>query len=158
MINNAKDLIPPASENEIVLKLSRHFHDDIRTVITIRNIKNFENLIGQLDGFDQAGPLIVNPGKNGYNLSQSHRSYPNVYGETSFSNPSNFRRRHFVENTNQNNFGASANIAQPNTNYNYNRGPGSSGQTSRNNLLSFSDNTARYEGRNYTPTSHPGSS
>ena len=31
MINNAKDLIPPPSENEIVSKLPRHFHDGIRT-------------------------------------------------------------------------------------------------------------------------------
>ena len=29
MINNAKDLIPPPSENEIVSNLCRHFDDDI---------------------------------------------------------------------------------------------------------------------------------
>ena len=35
MINNAKDLIPTPSENEIVGKLSRNFHDNIRTAIII---------------------------------------------------------------------------------------------------------------------------
>ena len=43
MIDNAKDLIPPPSENEIVSKLSRHFYDDIRTAIIIRNVKTFED-------------------------------------------------------------------------------------------------------------------
>ena len=85
MINNAKDLIPPPSENEIVSKLSRHFHNDIRTAIIIRNIRTFENLIELLDTFHQAGPSNTNSGNNGYNLYQNYRSHPNVYGETSFS-------------------------------------------------------------------------
>ena len=51
MINNAKDLIPPLSENEIVSKLSRHFHDDIRTAIIVRNVRTFEDLIELLDKF-----------------------------------------------------------------------------------------------------------
>ena len=42
MINNAKDLIPPPSENEIVSKLSRHYNDDVRTAIIIRNVKTFD--------------------------------------------------------------------------------------------------------------------
>ena len=45
IINNAKDLIQPPSENEIVSRLSRHFHDDIRTAIIIRNVKTYENVI-----------------------------------------------------------------------------------------------------------------
>ena len=79
MINNAKDLIPPPSENEILLKLSRHCNDDIRMVIIIRNVKTFENLRELLDAFDQAGPSNENSGNNGYNLGQNHRSYPDVY-------------------------------------------------------------------------------
>ena len=62
MINNAKDLIPPPSENEIVSKLSRYFNDDSRTAIIIRNVKTFENLIELLDVFDQAGPSNGNSG------------------------------------------------------------------------------------------------
>ena len=93
MINNAKDLIPPPSENEIVSKLSRYFHDDVRTAIIIRNVKTFEDLMELLDAFDQAGPSNTNSGNNGYNLGQNHRSYPNVYGETLFSNQNNFRGR-----------------------------------------------------------------
>ena len=54
MMNNAKDLIPPPSENEIVSKLSRHFLGDIRTAIIIINVKTHENLIELLDAFDQA--------------------------------------------------------------------------------------------------------
>ena len=93
MIENAKDLIPPPSENEIVSKLSRHFHDDIRTAIIIRNVKTFENLIELLDAFDQAGPSNINSDNN---LGQNHRSYPNVYGETLFSNQNNFRGRDYI--------------------------------------------------------------
>ena len=84
MINNAKDLISPPSENEIVSKLSRHFHDDIRTAIIIGNVKTFENLIELLDSFDQTSPSNANSGNNSYNLAQNHRSYPNVYGDGFF--------------------------------------------------------------------------
>ena len=67
IINNAKDLIPPHSENEIVSRLLRHFHDDIRTAIIIRNVKTYENLIELLDAFDQAGPSNSSSGNNDYN-------------------------------------------------------------------------------------------
>ena len=56
LINNAKDLIPPHSESEIVSKLSRNFHDDVRTAIITINVKTFEDLMKLLDAFDQAGP------------------------------------------------------------------------------------------------------
>ena len=86
IINNAKDLIPPPSENEIVSKLSRNFHDDVRTEIIIRNVRTFENLIELLDAFDQAGPSNTSSGNNGHNFGQNHRSYPGVYGGIQSSN------------------------------------------------------------------------
>ena len=156
LINNAKDLIPPPSESEIVAKLSRHFHDDIRTAIIIRNIKTFEQLMELLDAFDQAGPSNANPGNNSHNLAQNHRSYPNVYGETLFSNQSNFRDRDFGSNSGRNNFGATAKFAQQNRNLNYNRGQGFAGNNYRNNNFSFPNNVARFEGHHNAPTSRPG--
>ena len=98
MINNAKDLIPPPPENEIVSKLSRHFHDDVRTAIIIRNVKTFEDLMELLDAFDQAGPSNTNSGHNGHDVAQNHRSYTNVYGETLFSNQNNFKGRDYLQN------------------------------------------------------------
>ena len=112
MINNANDLIPPTSENEIVSKLSRHFHDDVRTAIIIRNVKTFEDLMELLDAFDQAGPSNTNSGNNGHNLAQNHRSYPNVYGETLFSKQNNFKGRDYIQNRDIINFGATAKFAQ----------------------------------------------
>ena len=156
MINNAKDFIPPPSENEIVSKLSRHFHDDVRTAIIIRNVKTFENLIELLDAFDQAGPSNTNSGNSGHNLAQNHRSHPNVYGETSFSNQNNFRGRDYVQNRDINNFGAISNFAQQNRNYNYNRGHGFAGNNYRNDHFSFSNNMARFEGHNDAPMSRTG--
>ena len=118
MKNNAKDLIPPPSENEIVSKLSRHFHDDIRTAIIIRNVKTYESFFELLDAFDQAGPSNSSSGNNRYNGHNSYKSYqnqrfrPNVHGESSHSDVNNFRGRNFVPNTNRNNFGATVNRAQ----------------------------------------------
>ena len=60
MINNAKDLIPPPSEAEIVVELCRHYNDDIRTAMIIRNTKTYDNLIELLDAIDQAGPSNLN--------------------------------------------------------------------------------------------------
>ena len=159
MINNEKDLIPPPSENEIVSKLSRHFHDNIRTAVIIRNIKTFDNLIELLDAFDQAGPSNSNSGNNGYNghnLYQNQRFRPNVDGESSHLNGNNFRGCNFVPNVNQNNFVLTPRYAERNTNYNYNRGPGSNDQNHRNDSRFSSTNVSRHEGRNYAPTSHVG--
>ena len=156
MINNAKDLIPPPSENEIVSKLSRHFNDDIRTAIIIRNVKTFENLIELLDAFEQAGPSNANSGNNGHYLGQNQRSHPSVYGETSISNQNNFRSCDFAPNSGRNNFGATGNFAQQNRNFNYNRGHGFAGQNYRNNNFFPSNNVARFEGHNNAPMSQPG--
>ena len=160
IINNAEDIIPPPSENEIVARLSRHFHNDIRTAIIIRNIKTYENLIELLEAFDQAGPSNSSSGNNGYNGHSSYNSYQdqrfrsNVYGESPKSNEKNFRGHNFVRNMNRGKFGATFNRAQQNMNYNYNHGPGFNGQHYRNNFLPFINNVARHEGRNYAPTSH----
>ena len=156
MINNAKDLIPLPSENEIVSKLSRHFHEDVRTAIIIRNVRTFENLIELLDAFDQAGPSNTSSGNNGHYLGQNQRSYPDVYGGTQFYNQNNFRVRDFVPNQNRDNSGATGNFAQQNRNFNYNRGHGFVGQNYRNDFFSFSNNAARFEGHNNAPTSHLG--
>ena len=107
-----KDLIPPPSDNEIVSKLSRHFHDDIKIAIIIRNVESSENFIELLDAFHQARPSNINFGNNGYNLYQNYRFYPNVYGKTFFSNQNNSRERNYVPNANQNNFGATVNRAK----------------------------------------------
>ena len=117
MINNAKDLIPPPSENEIVSKLSRHFQDDIRTAIIIRNIKTYENFIELLDDFDQAGPSNSNSDDNGiygHSSYKNERFRHNAYGEFFHSNGSNFRGRNFVLNIYQNNFGVRPTHAQHN--------------------------------------------
>ena len=45
LINIAKGLIPPSFETEIVSKLSRHFNDDVKTDIIIRNVQTYDNLI-----------------------------------------------------------------------------------------------------------------
>ena len=156
MINNAKDLIPPPSENEIVSNLCRHFDDDIWTAIIIRNIKTFENLIELLDASDQAGHSNTNSGNNGSNFGQSHGTHPNVRGETQFSNQNNFRSRDFAPNSGRNNFGATENFAQQNRNFNYNREHGFAGQNHRNSNFSFSNNMARSERHINGPTSRPG--
>ena len=156
MINNAKDLIPPPSENEIVSKLSRHFNDDIRTAIIIRNVRTFENLIELLDAFDQAGPSNASSGNNGRNLGQDQRSYPYVYGRTQFYSQNNFRNGDFVPNSSRNNFRGAGNFAQQNRNSNYNHGHGFAGQNYRNNNFSFNNNAARFEGHHNAPTSHLG--
>ena len=52
MTNNVKDLIPPSLEDEIVSKLYRNFHDDMRTAIIIRNVKTFHDSIELVDAFD----------------------------------------------------------------------------------------------------------
>ena len=122
-----QDLIPPPSENEIVSRLSRHFHDDIRTSIVIRNIKTYDNLIELLDAFDQAGPSNSNSGNNGYNghyLYQNQRFRPNAYGESSHLNEDNFRGRNFVPNVNRNNFVSTSRYTEQNIKCNYNRGLG----------------------------------
>ena len=80
IINNAKDLIPPPFKAEIVAKLSRHYNDDIRTAIIIRNVKTHNNLIERLDIFDQAGPSSFHSGNNAINNYHSRMSFPNVYG------------------------------------------------------------------------------
>ena len=158
MINNANDLIPPPSENKIVAKLSRHFHDDVRTTIIIRNVRTFENLIELLDAFDQSGSSNMNSDNNGYNLGQNHRCYPNVYGETLSSSQKNVRGRDYAPNRDRNNFGAAASFAQQNKNSNYNGGHGFAGQNYRNDHFSFSNNTARFEGHNHAPMSRLGTS
>ena len=156
MINNAKDLIPPPSKNEIVSKLSRNFNDDTRTAIIIRNVKTFENLIELLDAFDQAGPSNGNSGNNSYNLGQNHRSYPDVYGRIQSFNQNNFRARDFAPKQSRNNFGATANDAQQSRNFNYNRGHGFDGQNYKNNNFSLPNNVARFERHHNAPTSHLG--
>ena len=156
MINNAKDLIPPSSENEIVSRLSRHFNDDIRTAIIIRNIKTFENLIELLDAFDQAGPSNASSGDNGRNLGQGQRSYPYVYGRTQFYNQNNFRSGDFAPNSYRNDFRAEGNFAQQNRNFNYNHGHGFAGNNYRNNNFSSSNTADRFEGHHNAPTSHLG--
>ena len=162
IINNAKDLIPPPSGNEIVSRLSRHFHDDIRTAIIMRNVKTYENLIELLEAFDQAGPSNSSSGNNGYNGHSSYNSYQdqrfrsNVYGESPKSNENNFRGHNFVPNMNRGKYGATFNRAQQNMNYNYHHEPGFNGQHYRNNSFPFTNNVARHEGHNYAPTSHVG--
>ena len=156
MINNAKDLIPPPSDNEIVSKLSRHFNDDIRTAIIIRNVKTFEHLIELLDAFDQAGPSNASSGNNGHSLGQNQRSYPDVYGRTQFSNQNNFGVHDFAPNSSRNNFRGTENLSQRNRNFNYNPGHGFDGQNYRNNNFSLPNNVARFEGHHNAPTSHLG--
>ena len=124
--------------------------------IIIRNVKTFEDLIELLDEFDQAGPSNTNSGNNDYYYGQNRGSYPNVRGETQFSNQSNFRGRNFTPNTNTNDFGATSNFAQQNRNYNYNRGHGFAGQNYRNNHFSFPNNGARFKGHKHAPASQPG--
>ena len=104
-----------------------------------------------LDAFDQ-GRSNSSSGNNGYNahnLYQNQRFRPNVYGESSHSNENNFRGRNFVPNMNQNNSGATPSHAQQNTNFDYNRGPGSIAQNYRNDSLFCLTNLACHEGRNY---------
>ena len=50
----------------------RHFNGDVITVIIIRNVKNFENLMELLDAFDQAGPSNSRSSNNGYNCGDPH--------------------------------------------------------------------------------------
>ena len=145
-----------SSENEIVSKLSRHFNDDIRTAIIIRNVKTFENLIELLDAFDQAGPSNASSGNNGRNLGQDQRSYPYVYGRTQFYSQNNFRNGDFVPNSSRNNFRGAGNFAQQNRNSNYNHGHGFAGQTYINDHFYFPNNAPCFEGHNHAPTSYPG--
>ena len=102
MINNAKALIPPPSENGIVSKLSRHFHDDVRTAIILINVRTFENLIELLDTFDQAGSSNASSSNNtrSYNLGQNYRFCPNAYGELSLLYQNSFSGRNYVLNAN----------------------------------------------------------
>ena len=79
-----------------------------------------------------------------------------MYGETSFSNQNNFRRRDFAPSSGRNNFGATGNSAERNRNFNYNRGHGFASNNYRNDHFSSSNNMARFEGHNDAPMSRPG--
>ena len=89
-------------------------------------------------------------------MGQNQRSYPNVCGNTLFSNRDNFRARDFAPNPSRNNFRATENFAQRNRNFNYNPGHGFDGQNYRINNFSLPNNMARSEGHNHAPTSHLG--
>ena len=103
MINNAKDLIPPPSEAEIVAKLSRHYNDDIRTAMIIRNIKTYDNLIELLDAFAQAGPSNLKAGNNSSSNFYNHSSFSNAHGQKNFSRGNDYRQRNNQIHVNPNN-------------------------------------------------------
>ena len=153
-MNNAKDLIPPPSKTDIMSKLSRHFNDDIRNAIIIRNVKTHEKLIKLLDAFVQAGPSNLNPSNTNSNSFQNQRSYPSVYGKTAFSNGNNLKRNNYQMYNNRNNFEATANRAQQNVNCNYNLGTGFNGQDYKENSYSDYSNTIRFKGHNFIPLGH----
>ena len=154
IINNANDLIPQPSESGIVAKLSRHYSDDIRTAMIIRNIKAYDNLIELLDAFDQVRPSNFNAGNNGTSNLHNHTSFPNVYGQAYFSNGNNFRERNYPTHSNQNNFGATLSRAKQNVNCN--RGFGFSGNLYRNSPNSFAGNITRFDRHAFNPLGHLG--
>ena len=57
MTTNARDLIPPMLEPEIINKLSRRFTEEIRSAIIMCGIKEFVSLLKLLELFDTNAPL-----------------------------------------------------------------------------------------------------
>ena len=153
-INNAKDLIPPPSEAEIVTKLSRHYNDDIRTAMIIRNLKTYDNLIELLDAFDQAGSSNLNAGNNGSSNFYNHSSFSNAYGQTHFSRGNDYRQRNNQIHVNPNNHQITPNNVQRNVNYD--RGSGFSSNGYRSYPTSFAGNNSRFDRRDLNCPVHLG--
>ena len=116
-INNANDLIPLPSEAEIAAKLSKHYDDDIRTAMIIRNIKTYDHLIELLDAFDQVEPSNLNARNNGSSNFCNHSSFSNAYGQTHFSRGNDYRQRNNQIHVNPNNHEITPNNVQRNVNY-----------------------------------------
>ena len=53
----ARSLTPPLRDGEIILKLARHFNEDIRSMIIGRSISCLKDLLNILEKFDRCGPL-----------------------------------------------------------------------------------------------------
>ena len=153
-INNAKDLIPPPSEAEIVAKLSRHYNDDVRTAMIMRNIKTYDNLIELLDAFDQAGPSNLNNGNNGSKNFYNHTSFPNVYAQTHPSRGNDYRQRNNQIRVNPNNHQIMSNNVQQNINCD--RGSGFSPNGYKNYPTSFAGNNSRFDRRDLSIPVHLG--
>ena len=107
-----------------------------------------------LDAFDQAGLSNFNAGNNVTSNFNNHTSLTNVYGQTYFYNGNNFTERNYPTHLNRNYYEATSNNSQQNVKYN--RGPGFNVQHHRNNSPPYSNNMARYEGRNFAPAGHIG--
>lgn len=57
IMSNGRDLITPHSNSEFVNKLSGHFTEDIKTAISVREIRDFEDLIKLFEIFYLSQPV-----------------------------------------------------------------------------------------------------
>ncbi|XP_033213862.1 GATA zinc finger domain-containing protein 14-like [Belonocnema kinseyi] len=84
MINNAKDLIPPPSEGEIVKCLSRNFTKEIQTALIMTNTNTKEDLTKFSDALDQARLV---------NFSEHYSPRPNsAYNQNRYNAHQNFHQ------------------------------------------------------------------
>ena len=121
-------------------KLSKHYGDDIRTTMIIRNINTDDNLIELLDAFDQAGSSNLNAGNNGSSNFYNHSSFSNAYRQTHFSRGNDYRQRNNQIHVYANNHEITPNNVQRNVNYD--RGSGFSPNGYRSYPTSFASNNS----------------
>ena len=64
----AKSLTSPISDSEIILKLARHYNEELRTTIIGRPITSLKELLSLLEKFDRIGPLNIQRVENSHRL------------------------------------------------------------------------------------------
>lgn len=77
IFRDAKSLLPPLSETELVKKLSRHFNEKIRTAILGRRIETLQETLELLERFDNSGLLNSKRGENSENKTKKLRNRKN---------------------------------------------------------------------------------
>jgi hypothetical protein len=148
LFSNAKDLIPPPTDKEVILKLSRHFNEDLRTAILARGINNLSVLLELLEAFDQAGQINRNkygredhPRVNWRNQESQERSegnrremrnsfdtnryYQRETRETYNSNPQQLVKSNDRPRNNNNNYGNNGRSHDPDKRYSHDNQKGS---------------------------------
>lgn len=79
-IGIARELQPPMSDKQIIASLARHFSEEVRNAIIMRDMRNVQDLLDFLDRLDQAGAVNTyrrRPERNFTNIpSRNPNGYP----------------------------------------------------------------------------------
>lgn len=168
----AKELTPPPSTRDIVRKLSRHFHDEIKYAIIGRNIQDFSDLIELLENFDSIGTSNQRLSTRNWQVSSTSNSkQPNQMQQSQLQSQQQVQQQQQRQTSSSMGATNGANKNYPNNGQNKPaafqnwRNPNSSGNNNRVNhqqggyrlrSLETEDNELdqpQEEGENMTPTS-----